>query len=51
MMNFKVLEKQEQTGNQTNRKKERIKIRIEVNERETKRTIHRISQTRLISKK
>jgi hypothetical protein len=44
MMHLKLLEKQEQTKPQTNRWREIIKIRAEINEIETKQTVQRINE-------
>jgi hypothetical protein len=44
MMHLKLLEKQEQTKPKTSRWREIIKIRVEVNEIETKQTIQRINE-------
>jgi hypothetical protein len=46
MKHLKLLEKQEQTNPKTNRRREIIKIRAEINERETKNTIQRINETK-----
>jgi hypothetical protein len=43
MIYLKLLEKQEQTKSQTSRQREIIKIRVEINEIKTKRTIQRIN--------
>jgi hypothetical protein len=45
MRHFKLLEKQEQANPKTNRR-EILKIRAEINEIETKKTIQRISETK-----
>jgi hypothetical protein len=46
MMHLKVLEKQKQNHHKVNRKKEIIKIRVEINEMEIKRTKQRINKTK-----
>jgi hypothetical protein len=46
MILLKLLEKQEQTNPQKNRRREIIKIRAEINEIETKKTIQRINETK-----
>jgi hypothetical protein len=46
MIHFKPLEKQEQANPKTNRRREIIKIRAEINEIETKKTIQRINETK-----
>jgi hypothetical protein len=46
MIHFKFLVKQEQANPKTNRRREIIKIRAEINEIETKRTIQRINETK-----
>jgi hypothetical protein len=46
MIHLKFLEKQEQANPKTNRRREIIKIRAEINKIETKRTIQRINETR-----
>jgi hypothetical protein len=43
ILQLKLLEKQEQANFETNRRKEIIKIRSEINEIETKKTIQRIN--------
>jgi hypothetical protein len=45
MTHLKLLEKQEQAYPKTNRRREMIKIRAEINEIETKKTIQRINET------
>jgi hypothetical protein len=45
MIHLKLLEKQEQANPKTNRR-EIIKIRAEINEIETKKTIQRINETK-----
>ena len=45
-LHLKKLEKEEQTKPKVNRRKEIIKIRAEVNEIETKKTIEKISETK-----
>jgi hypothetical protein len=47
MMHIKLLEKQEQANPKTNRRTEKIKIRAEINEIETKKTIQRINETKI----
>jgi hypothetical protein len=46
MIHLKVLEKQEQANPKTNRRREIIKIRAEINKIETKKTIQRINETK-----
>jgi hypothetical protein len=46
MIHLKLLGKQEQANPKTNRRREIIKIRAEINEIETKTTIQRISETK-----
>jgi hypothetical protein len=46
MLQLKLLEKQEQANPKTNRSKEIIKIKAEINEIETKKTIQRINETK-----
>jgi uncharacterized membrane protein YcaP (DUF421 family) len=46
MMNFKLLEKKEQTKPKTSRQREITKIRAKINEIETKQTIQRINETK-----
>jgi hypothetical protein len=46
MLHLKLLEKQEHTNPKTNRRREIIKIRAEINEGETKNTIQRINETK-----
>jgi hypothetical protein len=46
MINLKLLEKQKQANPKTNRKREIIKIRAEINEIETKKTVQRINETK-----
>jgi hypothetical protein len=46
VIHFKLLEKQEQANSKTNRRREIIKIRAEINEIETKKTIQRINETK-----
>jgi hypothetical protein len=46
MLHLKLLEKQEQAKPKTSRCREIIKIRAEMNEKETKRTIQRINETK-----
>jgi hypothetical protein len=46
MIHLKLLEKQEQANPKTNRRREIIKIRAEINEIETRKTIQRINETK-----
>jgi hypothetical protein len=46
MIHIKLLEKQEQANPKTKRRREIIKIRAEINEIETKKTIQRINETK-----
>jgi hypothetical protein len=46
-LQFKLLEKQEQANPKTSRRKEIIIIRAEINEIKTKKTIQRISETKI----
>jgi hypothetical protein len=46
MIHLKLLEKQEQANPKTNRRREIIKIRAEINEIETKKTMQRINETK-----
>jgi hypothetical protein len=46
MIHLKLLEKQEQANPKTNTSREIIKIRTEINEIETKKTIQRINETK-----
>ena len=46
ILNLKELEKEEQTKPKVSRRKEIIKIRAEINERETKKTISKINKTK-----
>jgi hypothetical protein len=46
MIHLKLLEKQEQPNPKTNRRREIIKIRAEINKIETKKTIQRINETK-----
>jgi hypothetical protein len=46
MIHLKLLEKQEQASPKTNRRREIIKIRAEINEIESKKTIQRINETK-----
>jgi hypothetical protein len=46
MIHLKLLEKQEQANPKTNRRRELIKIRAEINKIETKKTIQRINETK-----
>jgi hypothetical protein len=48
MMHLKLLEKQEQTKLETNRRRAIIKIRVKKNEIETKETVQRINETKLV---
>jgi hypothetical protein len=45
-LQLKLLEKQEQANPKTSRRKEIIKIRVEIHEIETKKTIQRINETK-----
>jgi hypothetical protein len=45
-LQLKILKKQEQTNPKTSRRKEKIKIRAEINEIETKKSIQRINETK-----
>jgi hypothetical protein len=47
MIHLKLLEKQDEANPKTNSKREIIKIRAEINEIETKKTIQRISKTKV----
>jgi hypothetical protein len=49
MLHLNLLEKQEQANPKTNRRREIIKIRAEINEVETnkKKTIQRINETKI----
>jgi predicted kinase len=49
MLGLKFLEIQKQAKPKTSKRRERIKIRTEVNEIETKKIIQRINKTRLVS--
>jgi hypothetical protein len=51
MIHLKLLEKQEQANPKTNRRREIIKIRAEINEMETKKTIQRINEQKVGSLK
>jgi hypothetical protein len=51
MIHLKLLEKQEQANTKTNRRKEIIKIRAEINEIETKKTIQTINEKKVGSLK
>jgi hypothetical protein len=44
MLHLKLLEKQEQEKLKTSRRREIIKIRAEINEKETKKTIQKINK-------
>ena len=44
--NLKQLEKEEQTKPKVNRRKEIIKVRVEINEKETNKTIAKINETK-----
>jgi ATP-dependent protease ClpP protease subunit len=46
MMHLKLLEKQEQANHKANRRREIIKIRAEMNEIYTKKTMQRINETK-----
>jgi hypothetical protein len=46
MIHLKLLQKQEQVNHKTNRRREVIKVRAEINEIETKKTIQRINETK-----
>jgi hypothetical protein len=46
MLHLKLLEKQEQANPKTNRRREIIQIRAEINEIETNKTIQRINETK-----
>jgi hypothetical protein len=46
MIHLKLLEKQEEANPKTNRRREIIKIRAEINEIETEKTIQRIKETK-----
>jgi hypothetical protein len=46
MIHLKLLQKQEQANLKTNRRREIIKIRAEINEIETKKIIQRINETK-----
>jgi hypothetical protein len=46
MIHLKLLEKQEQANPKTNRRREIIKIKAEINEIETKKSIQRINETK-----
>jgi hypothetical protein len=46
MIHLKLLEKQEQANPKTNRRRAIIKIRAEINEIETKKSIQRINETK-----
>jgi hypothetical protein len=46
MLHLKLLEKQEQAKPKTSRRRQIIKIRIEINEIETEKTIQRINKTK-----
>jgi hypothetical protein len=46
MIHLKLLEKQEQTKPKTSRWREITKIRVELNEIETKQTVQRINETK-----
>jgi hypothetical protein len=48
MLYLKLLEKQEQAKPKTNRKREIIKMRTEINETETKKNIQRINEKKLV---
>jgi hypothetical protein len=46
MIHLKLLEKQEQANAKTNRRRKIMKVRAEINEIETKKTIQRINETK-----
>jgi hypothetical protein len=46
MLHLKLLEKQEQANTKTNRRREIIKIRAEINKIETQKSIQRINETK-----
>jgi hypothetical protein len=46
MIHIKLLGKQKQASPKTNRSREIIKIRVEINEIETKKNIQRINETK-----
>jgi hypothetical protein len=46
MLHLKLLEKQEEANPKTNRRREKIKVRAEINEIESKKTIQRINETK-----
>jgi hypothetical protein len=46
MIHLKLLGKQEQANPKTNRRRKIIKIRAEINEIETKKTVQRINETK-----
>jgi hypothetical protein len=46
IIHLKLLEKQEQANPKTNRRREILKIRAEINEIETKKTIQTINETK-----
>jgi hypothetical protein len=46
MIHLKLLEKQEQANPKTNKRREIIKIRVEINEIETKKVVERINATK-----
>jgi hypothetical protein len=48
MLHLKHLEKQEQAKPKTSRRREIIKIRVKINETETKSTIKRINETKIV---
>jgi hypothetical protein len=47
ILHLKHLEKQEQAKPKTSRRREIIKIRVKINETETKSTIKRINETKI----
>jgi hypothetical protein len=51
MIHLKVLEKQEQANPKTNRRREIIKIRVEINEIENKKTYKELMKQKLGSLK
>jgi hypothetical protein len=46
LLQLKYLEKQEQAKHKTSRRKDIVKVRAEINEIETKRTLKRINETK-----
>jgi hypothetical protein len=51
MVCLRILEKQEKATLKINRRKEIIKVRAEMNKRDTKKTMEKISETRVGSSK